>query len=266
MEDGFGEDHYFKRIHASTTDLVDTASNLRAILRDYKRTASMLPVPHRDATIMIRYDEDSPSYCRAFVSGPIDTPYFCGAFIFDVYFPKDFPNVPPQVQFITTAGGTVRFHPNLYADGKVCVSLLGTYDGDVSERWDPKQSCLGQVLVSIQSLILGEYIPEAVNRHVTVDGRRISAEDYTEYRIMTVRHAIITLLKGFSDEGIYRGMFQELRPSILSYFISNRHRLLSGLNHEFTRLTSPECVIADKLMKEIVKLVEEFKKMEELLG
>ena len=39
-----------------------------------------------------------------------------------------------------------RFNPNLYADGKVCLSLLGTWHGgDSSEKWNPLQSNLLQV-------------------------------------------------------------------------------------------------------------------------
>ena len=45
-----------------------------------------------------------------------------------------------------------RFGPNLYADGKVCLSLLGTWDGP---KWNPKHSSLYQLLISIQGLILG---------------------------------------------------------------------------------------------------------------
>ena len=45
-----------------------------------------------------------------------------------------------------------RFGPNLYADGKVCLSLLGTWDGP---KWSPKHSSLYQLLISIQGLILG---------------------------------------------------------------------------------------------------------------
>jgi len=52
---------------------------------------------------------------------------------------------------MTTGGGRVRFNPNLYKDGKVCLSLLGTWTGP---SWDPKSSTLLQVIVSIQSLIL----------------------------------------------------------------------------------------------------------------
>lgn len=41
---------------------------------------------------------------------------------------------------------TGRFNPNLYADGKVCLSLLGTWHGgDATEKWDPQHSNLFQV-------------------------------------------------------------------------------------------------------------------------
>ena len=53
-----------------------------------------------------------------------------------------------------------RFNPNLYADGKVCLSLLGTWHGgDSSEKWNATHSNLLQVVVSIQGLIL---IPEPI--------------------------------------------------------------------------------------------------------
>lgn len=60
---------------------------------------------------------------------------------------------PPwcQVLLKTTGSGRVRFNPNLYNCGKVCLSLLGTWQGP---GWDPIRSTLLQVLVSIQSLIM----------------------------------------------------------------------------------------------------------------
>lgn len=86
----------------------------------------------------------------------MDTPYAHGLFVFDVYFPPDYPHVPPLVTFMTTGGGQVRFNPNLYIDGKVCLSLLGlTFSQDESQRWNPEQSSLGQILLSIQSQIFG---------------------------------------------------------------------------------------------------------------
>lgn len=57
----------------------------------------------------------------------------------------------------TTGAGRVRFNPNLYNCGKVCLSLLGTWQGGKGEGWDPHASTMVQVLISIQSLIL---VPE----------------------------------------------------------------------------------------------------------
>jgi hypothetical protein len=58
------------------------------------------------------------------------------------------------VQFLTTGGGRERLNPNLYACGKVCLSLLGTWPGGgKAEKWVAATSSMLQLLVSIQSLI-----------------------------------------------------------------------------------------------------------------
>lgn len=87
--------------------------------------------------------------------GPTGTPYANGCFVFDVHVPSDYPNSPPLVQLMTTGNGKVRFNPNLYACGKVCLSLLNTWFGTGCERWSASSSLL-QVFVSIHSLIMVE--------------------------------------------------------------------------------------------------------------
>lgn len=87
------------------------------------------------------------------ITGPAGTPYENGCFIFDVYFPPEYPNEPPKVNLETTGRHAVRFNPNLYNCGKVCLSLLNTWTGKPEEKWSKASSFL-QVLVSIQSLIL----------------------------------------------------------------------------------------------------------------
>lgn len=51
--------------------------------------------------------------CGRLVAGPDATPYSGGCFLFDVYFPTDYPNAPPKVNLRTTGAGSVRFNPNL---------------------------------------------------------------------------------------------------------------------------------------------------------
>lgn len=62
-----------------------------------------------------------------------------------------------MINLETTGHHTVRFNPNLYNDGKVCLSVLNTWHGRPEEKWNAQTSSFLQVLVSIQSLIL---VPE----------------------------------------------------------------------------------------------------------
>ncbi|KAF5833768.1 ubiquitin-conjugating enzyme/RWD-like protein [Dunaliella salina] len=108
------------------------------------------------SSIFVRVDEDKMMLWRFLLTGPDDTPYAGGCFIFDIYFPPTYPTVCPKVRLKTTGGGSVRFNPNLYNCGKVCLSLLGTWEGGKGEGWVPNVSSALQLFVSIQSLIFVE--------------------------------------------------------------------------------------------------------------
>jgi hypothetical protein len=72
---------------------------------------------------------------------------------------------PPKVNLKTTGAGTVRFNPNLYDSGKVCLSLLGTWRGEQGESWNADTSTFLQVAVSIQALI---FVPQPYFNEVCV--------------------------------------------------------------------------------------------------
>ncbi|KAJ3123737.1 hypothetical protein HK098_001669 [Nowakowskiella sp. JEL0407] len=91
---------------------------------------------------------------RVLISGPPDTPYEDGLFMFDIYLPDQYPQHPPHVYFHSWSFGGGKLNPNLYEDGKICLSLLGTWHAkDPSETWRPSSNLL-QVIVSIQGLVL----------------------------------------------------------------------------------------------------------------
>jgi ubiquitin-protein ligase len=87
----------------------------------------------------------------AIVMGPEGTPYDGGAFCFDVSFPANYPFEPPVFKYLTNDGRT-RFNPNLYQNGKVCLSLLNTWHG---EPWSGTQTLLS-VLLCLQASVLVE--------------------------------------------------------------------------------------------------------------
>ena len=77
---------------------------------------------------------------KALVMGATGTPYAHGCYEYDIFFEDSYPNAPPKCNLETTGAGQIRFNPNLYNCGKVCLSLLGTWRGNATENWDPKLS------------------------------------------------------------------------------------------------------------------------------
>ncbi|KAJ3547662.1 hypothetical protein NMY22_g1567 [Coprinellus aureogranulatus] len=104
-----------------------------------------------DSSIFLKVDETRVDVIKALIIGPEGTPYQNGCFLFDIFLGPSYNQAPPSVKYMTTNGGKFRFNPNLYADGKVCLSLLGTWQGP---GWVAGKSTLLQVLISIQSMIL----------------------------------------------------------------------------------------------------------------
>ncbi len=107
----------------------------------------------KDASIFFTVDKSNIYKMRFIISGPKDTPYSYGLFIFDMSFTTEFPQKPPLVHFVNH--GNKRFNPNLYDCGKVCLSLLGTWNtSNKGETWNSSISTFNQIIISIQSLIL----------------------------------------------------------------------------------------------------------------
>lgn len=70
-------------------------------------------------------DESNLKIIHAIIMGVMDTPYEGGFFYFVLKCPNDYPIHPPKVKLMTTDAGKVRFNPNMYKNGKVCLSILG---------------------------------------------------------------------------------------------------------------------------------------------
>ncbi|KAF4358678.1 hypothetical protein F8388_005618 [Cannabis sativa] len=72
------------------------------------------------------------------IIGPPDTLYDGGFFNAIMSFPSNYPNSPPSVKFTSEI-----WHPNVYPDGRVCISILHPPGDDpngyelASERWTP---------------------------------------------------------------------------------------------------------------------------------
>jgi len=89
--------HYFEKKARSRA----TQCSVQVLMkRDAKQCNSV--IPHANSAIYVCFSEERMDLCRAAVTGPVDTPYAHGMFVFDVSFPPTYPDVPPLVQYMTT--------------------------------------------------------------------------------------------------------------------------------------------------------------------
>ncbi|KAI5072783.1 hypothetical protein GOP47_0012889 [Adiantum capillus-veneris] len=185
------QNHYFRHYVSKSEALMLNKRRARAIIEEMTQLNTVLPLEW-ESSIFLRMDEQRSDVLRALIIGPEGTPYENGVFLFDLLLEETYPDTPPKVQFLTTGGGMVRFNPNLYADGKVCLSLLGTWSGP---GWKAGQSTILQVLVSIQGLILvaDPYFNEPGYEH---SGNRQAADVYLhDQRVNTVRYSMLPALR-----------------------------------------------------------------------
>jgi len=178
----------------------DSNINPKTLLRIVSEISSLkknLP-KNWDTSVIMRVSKQNINMLSFIIIGPKDTPYENGLFEFHAYFPDKYPNIVPKVLINTTGDGRVRFNPNLYNCGKVCLSLLGTWSGDKGESWNPDLSTFLQVIISIQSLIMVEnpYFNEpGWEREMhTEKGKRKSFEYNDNIRLQNIKVAMIGMI------------------------------------------------------------------------
>ncbi|CAH2249478.1 baculoviral IAP repeat-containing 6 [Pelobates cultripes] len=191
--------HYMSQVKNASD--ANSAARARRLAQEAVTLSTSLPLSS-SSSVFVRCDEERLDIMKVLITGPADTPYANGCFEFDVYFPQDYPNSPPLVNLETTGGHSVRFNPNLYNDGKVCLSILNTWHGRPEEKWNPQTSSFLQVLVSVQSLILVSepYFnePGYERSRGTPSGTQSSREYDGNIRQATVKWAMLEQIRNAS--------------------------------------------------------------------
>eukprot|EP00010_Vexillifera_abyssalis_P008316 CAMPEP_0201549650 /NCGR_PEP_ID=MMETSP0173_2-20130828/6102_1 /ASSEMBLY_ACC=CAM_ASM_000268 /TAXON_ID=218659 /ORGANISM="Vexillifera sp., Strain DIVA3 564/2" /LENGTH=127 /DNA_ID=CAMNT_0047959387 /DNA_START=203 /DNA_END=586 /DNA_ORIENTATION=- len=115
--------------------------------------------------------------------GPEDSPYEGGFFKTSLVFPKDYPVMPPKMKFESEF-----FHPNVYPDGTVCISILHPPGDDqygyesAAERWSPVHT-VTTILLSVISMISDPNLESPAN----IDAAKMMRDNPTEYRKRVAR-------------------------------------------------------------------------------
>lgn len=129
--------------------------------------------------VSIGYDDDNIFKWNVTILGPKDSPYEGGIFYAIMIFPQNYPLSPPTFQFTNNI-----FHPNIYTDGKVCISILHPPGEDrfneqetADMRWRPVHTA-SSIILSIISLLSAPNDESPAN----VDAAKIWREDEKQFQ------------------------------------------------------------------------------------
>ncbi|KAJ2721476.1 Ubiquitin-conjugating enzyme 13 [Coemansia sp. Benny D115] len=123
-------------------------------------------------------DEDNLFEWNVTLFGSQDSYYEGGIFKAVMKFPTNYPFEPPTLRFTSE-----MWHPNVYEDGRVCISILHRPEEDqsgyehVSERWSPAQT-VETILISVIAMLNSPNDESPAN----VDAAKMWRENKSAYR------------------------------------------------------------------------------------
>ena len=160
--------------------------------------------------IYIEFDETDILKAKALIIGPKDTIYDNAYLFFTIEFPKNYPFSPPILTY--KPQNKIRIHPNIYVNGKVCLSILGTWSGP---SWTHTMD-ITTVLLTIQSLLDNNPLANEPGYEKIVAEKNILYDNYNK----TIRYNTINslILDRINTEFIDFDIFKN---TMIEYFKKN---------------------------------------------
>lgn len=199
-----------------TTDIMSTFITKETTMRLLRDVKNILQNPLTENGIYYIHDDEDMMKGYALIIGPSDTPYFGGNYFFEFTYPYDYPHTPPKVKYYTN-GNNIRFNPNLYKCGKVCVSLLNTWRGD---QWTSCQS-ISTVLLTLCTLLCKDPLLNEPGVHKTHNDMK-PYDEIIQYSNLDVAVCDIIIKK----PGVFMPFFDHFYPFIKENFNKNYNNLL----------------------------------------
>jgi ubiquitin-conjugating enzyme E2 Z len=196
-----------------------TKGTVNRLLKDVKQ---IILNPLTENGIYYIHDDEDMLKGYALIIGPSETPYFSGYYFFELNYPVDYPHSPPKVKYLTN-GNNVRFNPNLYKCGKVCISLLNTWRG---EQWTSCQT-ISSVLLTLCTLLC----KDPLLNEPCVTKTHNDFKNYTtiiEYSNIDVAICDIMCKK----KGVYMELFESFYPFIKDNFLQNYTKLVEFVENK----------------------------------
>lgn len=208
---------------------VITPDTIKRITRDIK---NIMKNPLHENGIYYEHNMENIFKGYAMIIGPTDTPYQDGFYFFEFDFPYDYPHSPPVLTFLSN-GDNIRFNPNLYRNGKVCISLLNTWKGD---QWTSCQS-ISSILLTLCT-VLNE------NPLLNEPGITESNSEIEPYNIIiSYKNNDVCILSILDKIKNNNEPFSLFKDPCIKHFKENKERILKNIDYIVKKAT--ECTHRD---------------------
>jgi ubiquitin-protein ligase len=190
--------------------------SIRRITRDIR---TIMKNPLCENGIYYEHDMENIFKGYALIIGPTDTPYQDGFYFFEFIFPIDYPHQPPVLRFLSN-GDHIRFNPNLYRSGKVCISMLNTWSG---EQWTSCQS-ISSILLTLCTIL---------NDRPLLNEPGINSWDKqieTYNTIISYKNIEVCILKMLGNIETGVAPYSRFKETCWSHFTKHRDRILTKID------------------------------------
>jgi baculoviral IAP repeat-containing protein 6 len=176
---------------------VTTQLKLQEELKNMKLPCSMT------GSVFLMFKASNIGKMRALISGKPESPFADGLFLFDIFIPDGYPEIPPLLLFRTSNNTNFSFHPDLLQNGSIISNLLNTQLSGPN-GWS-NRCTLSQVLLHIQSKILSNSYsisPQPSEK----DSKSLNLLHKFEVRVGNIENAIIPMIL-FPSSGFEKAIF-----------------------------------------------------------
>lgn len=191
-----------------------TSLSLKRLVKDIKdiKNNSLC-----DNGIFYEHCEENILKGYALIIGPENTPYAYGNYLFEIDFPNDYPFNPPKFTFLTNSDN-IRMNPNLYRNGKVCISILNTWRGD---QWSSCQT-IKTILLTLLTIFNDKPL-------LNEPGYREDSIDFLPYnKILKFKNIEIAIIK-ILNKKIYPNICLKFEEIINDKFKQNYNNIIKNI-------------------------------------
>ena len=191
-----------------------TKETISRLLKDVRQ---IIKNPLTDNGIYYVHDDADMLKGYAMIVGPEDTPYFGGFYFFIFDYPNDYPFRPPTVTYCTNSEN-IRFNPNLYVSGKVCVSILNTWHGD---QWSSCQT-ISTILLTLCTLLCKSPL---LNEPGILESDHAVPKYNKIIEYSNINIAVCDIVN--KKASVYKPFFDLFYPFVIENFKKNRDKLVA---------------------------------------